>query len=335
MGSALARPLTAFVAAALLIHALLGVFAFALARLTESAFPDRRVARRGMLIAGWFSLLAGLVMAANTTWFVSSIFSGEDSWWRGLVLGAYPVQIFAALFSVAIIALAWKAAPALRRAWPVPVAIGAMTILASLAALGLPRSAAVHPGGRGCAPRGVDRHRLAAKRPHGAPARCNADSPRSRLPRGRATLQRRDQSPRPHVRSLDVDPDGPAPGIHQRARQPDAPPARSRRRHARGRTPPSWLSRHLRHGRGPLRQLRRELRIRSTHHAASRGDRFRLGLCRRHAARQSRSFDRAGGWLFPSNHANRAANVTYQPRHFVERLDDEITIEGPSSSRST
>jgi hypothetical protein len=38
----------------------------------------------------------------------------------------------------------------------------------------------------------------------------------------------------------------------------------------------------------------------------------------------------AGEWLFPSNHANRAAYVTYEPQQFVDRLADELEIEGPS-----
>jgi hypothetical protein len=38
----------------------------------------------------------------------------------------------------------------------------------------------------------------------------------------------------------------------------------------------------------------------------------------------------AGGLLFPSNHANRAANVTYEPDDFVERLDKEIVVDGPA-----
>jgi hypothetical protein len=37
-----------------------------------------------------------------------------------------------------------------------------------------------------------------------------------------------------------------------------------------------------------------------------------------------------GGWLFPANHANRAAHATYEPEDFVDRLDDEITIERPT-----
>jgi len=34
--------------------------------------------------------------------------------------------------------------------------------------------------------------------------------------------------------------------------------------------------------------------------------------------------------LFPSNHANRAAQVTYRPRDFVARLEHEVEIEGPT-----
>jgi arylsulfatase A-like enzyme len=37
-----------------------------------------------------------------------------------------------------------------------------------------------------------------------------------------------------------------------------------------------------------------------------------------------------GGLLFPSNHANRAASVTYRPRDFVERLEREIDVNGPA-----
>jgi hypothetical protein len=38
----------------------------------------------------------------------------------------------------------------------------------------------------------------------------------------------------------------------------------------------------------------------------------------------------AGAWLFPSNHANRAAYVTYDPQDFTDRLRNELTIDGPS-----
>jgi arylsulfatase A-like enzyme len=38
----------------------------------------------------------------------------------------------------------------------------------------------------------------------------------------------------------------------------------------------------------------------------------------------------AGRWLFPSNHANRAAHVTYTPQQFLGRLDAELTFDGPT-----
>ncbi len=41
-------------------------------------------ARREWLIAGWFVVMVGLLMAANTTWHPSSIFAGGTSSWRGI-----------------------------------------------------------------------------------------------------------------------------------------------------------------------------------------------------------------------------------------------------------
>ncbi len=37
-----------------------------------------------------------------------------------------------------------------------------------------------------------------------------------------------------------------------------------------------------------------------------------------------------GRFLFPSNHANRAAHVTYRPEQFINRLDRELSFEVPS-----
>lgn len=42
------------------------------------------------------------------------------------------------------------------------------------------------------------------------------------------------------------------------------------------------------------------------------------------------SATRLGAWLFPANHANRAAHVTYRPGDFVARLQREIRVEQPS-----
>jgi arylsulfatase A-like enzyme len=38
----------------------------------------------------------------------------------------------------------------------------------------------------------------------------------------------------------------------------------------------------------------------------------------------------AGRILFPSNHANRAASITYRQQDFVRRLDREIAVDGPA-----
>jgi hypothetical protein len=39
---------------------------------------------------------------------------------------------------------------------------------------------------------------------------------------------------------------------------------------------------------------------------------------------------RIGAWLFPQVHANRGDAVTYDPDHFVRRLDRELDVRGPS-----
>ena len=76
-GSILGRQLAAFVCAVAVCHVLVGLGAFALARLTELAFPGGTIARRRWLIVGWFMVLAGLAMAANSTWYPASIFAGR------------------------------------------------------------------------------------------------------------------------------------------------------------------------------------------------------------------------------------------------------------------
>jgi hypothetical protein len=72
LGTRLPQRLFAFGIVLILCHALLGLAAFACARLTESACAGRAPASRGWLVAGWFAWLAGLVMGANATWFPGS-----------------------------------------------------------------------------------------------------------------------------------------------------------------------------------------------------------------------------------------------------------------------
>ncbi len=102
LGSRLGLQLLAFLAAAWFVHALLGALAYGLARLTESAVSTQ-VARRHWLVAGWFAVLTGLVMAANAAWFPASQFAREDSWWRQPVAG-FPPAVFA-LAGVAMLVL--------------------------------------------------------------------------------------------------------------------------------------------------------------------------------------------------------------------------------------
>src|SRR5262245_7061076 len=91
--SRLGWQLGGFFAALVICHSLLGLAAFGLARLTRAAFP--RIESEVALTVAWFVVLAGLVLAANTTLFPASIFAGTDSWWRGRFAGLSPVAIAA------------------------------------------------------------------------------------------------------------------------------------------------------------------------------------------------------------------------------------------------
>ncbi|MGH8455327.1 MAG: hypothetical protein ACRESW_12295, partial [Nevskiales bacterium] len=139
LGSTLGLQLAAFGAAVLLSHAAFGLLVFALARLSEAAFPGGTSARRGWLITGWFVVMAGLVMAANTTWRPASIFSGEESWWRGLWFGLYPVQAAAIVIGLVVICLVTLAIRRMRsRGRFVAVTVTSTVFLAFAAGLVLP-----------------------------------------------------------------------------------------------------------------------------------------------------------------------------------------------------
>lgn len=333
LGSILGWQLAAFACALLLSHALLGFFAFMLARLTEAAFPNRMLAGREWLIAGWFALLVGLIMAANTTWNPASIFAGEDSWWRSTVISLYPVQHFVTGLSIVLLVLAGLAAPRLRFRNAVPaVAATGVTLLALFAGLALPKilnaSAAVVPE----AP------------PH--VVIIGIDSLRNDF-----TVPRRGEATIPNI--------GEFLAGARRFSDTISPLAR---------TYGAWVA--ILTGRHPVatnsrvnlmpRRLVREgdtladaLRARD-YRAIYATDEVRFANFD-----QSFGFDelitppvgavdfllgyaadmplvnllaptKVGGWLFPSNHANRAAYITYRPQQFVERLDKELSIQGPS-----
>jgi hypothetical protein len=139
LGSALARQLLAFALAAWLVHALLGALAFALARLTESAFRDRSPPRRELLIAGWFMLLAGLALAANDAWHPSSIFAGEESWWRGEIAGFARIHAAFAAFALVVAVMLVRARQRLRMSRAPVAASLAIALLVACTLLIQPR----------------------------------------------------------------------------------------------------------------------------------------------------------------------------------------------------
>ena len=140
LDSVLAWQLVGFAAALVLIHVLLGLAAFGLARLTEAAFPGRVIAARAWLIAGWFAALAGILMAVNTTWFQSSIFAGEESAWRQLTLGRQPIEFIVAALSLLILWLAMRAASGRKPRALLAPAIGFLATLALIAWAARPAS---------------------------------------------------------------------------------------------------------------------------------------------------------------------------------------------------
>jgi sulfatase-like protein len=332
LGSVLAWQLAKFGAALLLVHGLLGLAAFALARLTETAFPGRVVAGRSWLIAGWFAALVGVLMAVNTTWFQSSIFASEESRWRQLILGLHPIAIVMAALSALILWLAIRATRDLKPRALIAPGIGLLAILA------LPALAS-RPWSQGTA---------VAVSADSAPhiVILGIDSLRNDL-----TIPRRGEADTPNIDAF----------LKDSRRFNDAITPLPR-------TYGSWVS--ILTGRHPTRTnarvnlMPRKLVHEGTTLADALRDHgyrsiFATDEVRFANIEQSFGFDEvitppigavdfllgyagdmplvnliastpAGELLFPSNHANRAACVTYEPQQFVSRLERELSIRGPS-----
>jgi len=328
------RQLAAYLAALLLSHLLLGFASYALARLSHSALAGGTPARLRWLVIAWFVALAGIVLAANTTWFVSSQFAGAESWWRQTLAGHYPVQIVGAALAIVILAMLVRAALPMRRALPSRrAAVFGVALIAAVAAAALVRVIGGPSARAGVTPT-----------PH--VVLIGIDSLRDDLmiPRGGEV-----QAPR--LREFLA-------SAH-RFTDTTSPLAR---------TYPSWLS--VLTGRHPVStnarfnlMPRRVVREGETLAEALSGRGYHATYATDEARfanfDESFGFDRlitppvgaidfllgygadmplvnlvastpAGRWLFPSNHANRAAYVTYEPGHFVARLRREIEITGPS-----
>lgn len=332
LGRMVLLPLAAFGAAVVFIHVLVGFLAFALARLTESAFPGQTVARRGYLIAGWFILLAGIAMAANTTWYPASIFAGKESAWREQLFGLPPVIWVAGFLLLFIGWLAVRAAPRLRLSSPTP-SLAASAALAVLAVFFVPSrlldaSAPV----------------IVTQAPH--VILIGIDSLRNDL-----SVPRRGAAETPNIHAFL--------GGARRFTDAVSPLAR---------TYAAWVT--ILTGRHPVTtHARVNLMPRHlVHEGETLGDALHeRGYRAVYATDEVRfaNFDRSfgfdelitppvgaadfllgyagdmplvnlavatdlGGALFPSNHANRAASVTYRPRQFVDRLERDLEVTGPT-----
>jgi hypothetical protein len=325
--------LAGFAIAALLAHIALGLTALGLSRLTMAALPDRSAGREISLTLAWALLLMLLVLGANATWYPASRFAGGDSWllseWHGLT----PVLAMLTAIGTMIIALAILA---LRRAAPRRPTLRRGLVVAALLAL----AGGLQP------PLGEAFSHPAAMYTQPHVVILGVDSLRDDLA---------DVS---EGRQLAPNIDAFLAGAH-RFRDAVSPLAR---------TYPAWVA--ILTGRDPVTtNARFNLMPRSLVHEGdtladalhAHGYRsvFATDEVRFANFDESFGFDqlitppigasdfvlgefgdlplvnlltatRIGGWLFPSNRANRAAAVTYEPAHFVARLDREIDVTGPS-----
>lgn len=334
LGKVLARQLFVFGAALLLCHALLGLIAFALMRLTEAAFPRALRARRGWMVAGWFVLLAGLAMAANATWYPGSRFAGSESWLLADIWNFRPVEILLAATGLLLLILFLRAARRLRAVDP-GLALG----IAGVAAIALVASVTLQRASAGPSPAAV-----AGRAPH--IVIIGVDSLRDDL-----TESQSNAIVTPHIDAYL--------GAAHRFSDAISPLAR---------TYGSWVS--ILTGRHPVSTNARVnlMQRRLVHEGVALPDALRShGYQAVYATDEVRfanidesfGFDRlitppigaadfllgyagdmplvnlvaasrAGRLLFPSNHANRAAHVTYRPDDYIERLADELIVDGPT-----
>jgi len=327
----LTRRLAGFLAAAVFVHLLLGALAWLLARLTAAALPRLEPRHDRAVIAGWFALLAILAIALNGSWYPQSRFAGLEGEWQGPLstLSVVAGFVTAALFAALAIA-AFARGRGAGRPWKRGTAAAAV---ATVIGLSLLQGATGSPTG------------ASFDRPH--VVILGVDSLRNDM--SEATADGRSLTPRidEFLR-----------GAH-RFTDATSPLAR---------TYGSWVS--ILTGRHPVttnarfnlmpRKLVHEgdtladaLRA-SGYHAVYATDEVRFANFD-----ESYGFDQfitppvgasdfllgkigdlpvvnlvaataAGGWLFPSNHANRAVAVTYEPEDFIARLDGEIEVRQPS-----
>jgi len=331
--SVLPARVAGFALAVLGTHVALGLLAWGLARLTRAAMRFRAMPGAPALITVWMLLIVLLVLATNTAWYPASRFAREESWLSGEWQGLRPLPVMLVSVAVVIIVLAMLAlrrARLRKRSWLRGLAVPAVLVAA---VVWLPQ-------------------------PKVARSQANTATTDLNIVILGVDSLRNDLSEASDGRQLTPHIDAFLNGAH-RFRDAVTPLAR---------TYPAWVS--ILTGRHPVTtNARFNLMPRALVHEGdtlaetlhTRGYRsvFATDEMRFANFDESFGFDELitppigasdfllgtvgdlplvnvlagtwiGGWLFPSNHANRAAYVTYEPAHFLSRLDRELDLTGPS-----
>lgn len=329
LGPVLTRQLVDFGLALLLIHALLGFVAYLFARLTEAAAAGSPPASRRWLVTGWFFWLIGLVAAANEAWHPSSRFASPDSFFVAEYFGFRVADILFATTGALLLILILRAARRLRRPRATSIlGIAGAVMTAAIVTMLIPHAGAARNGLVGTSPNIVI---------------IGLDSLRPDLTESASGTRIT-----PHIDDF----------LSAAHRFSDATTPLAR-------TYGSWVS--ILSGRHPVStNARFNLMPRKlVHEGVTLPDALRSAGYRTIYATdevrfanidESFGFDQvvtppvgagdfllgyagdmplvnlvattaAGKWLFPANHANRAAHATYVPQDFVDRLDREIDVE--------
>jgi hypothetical protein len=285
-------------------------------------------------VTGWYIWLVGLAMAANVIWHPSSRFASPNSWLLTEIFGIQLATVLLVATGVLVSFLLVRAARRLRRLAAGPlIGIAGMATAALLAAIVLPLATAV-----------ASRSGLVARSPH--VVIIGVDSLRADL-----TEARSGATVTPHI-------DAYLSAAH-RFNDTTTPLARTYGSWVSILTGRHPVSTHARYNLMPRALIEDGVTLPDTLRARGYRTIYATDEVRFANIDQSFGFDQlvtppigaadfllgyagdmplvnllattgVGGWLFPANHANRAAHATYEPEDFVDRLDDEITIERPT-----
>ncbi len=332
LGPVLSQRLLEFAIALLIVHLAFGLLAFALARLTLAAAPQRLAGCQARLVLGWFLGLAALAWLANASWYPGSRFAPDAAWlsreWHGWRWVHLPLLLSAVL--TAALAL-WCLRPRRRVAGHLPWLAVALAAAWTGGSLQFRDSAASRPAPRFEAPHvvilGLDslRDDLAGSQ-SGPRLTPNIDAFLNGAHRFSDAIS-------PLARTY------PALVSILTGRHPVATHARfnlmPRARVAEGDT----LADALRRSGYQTIYATDEARFANLDESfgfdqlitppVGASD-FLLGKAGDLPLVNLLSGTALGGALFPTSHANRAVAVTYRPRHFVARLEQEIAVDRPT-----